>query len=171
MENMIKDAEVYLVDSQAAESDAQSAENIEAPLCSEPQNDAESDDLTTAGVKPTDPQEAELSYGACEKNYSDDLMTLCRQFPEIMGSDAAGAVGSERYRQLRALGLTPAEAYLATGAKRQRTDNRSHLVTSVPNGSYAPAVGMTQREMNEARELFGDLSDSEIKQLYNKVTK
>ena len=106
-----------------------------------------------------------------KRDYSSDLIDLCRQFPEIAGSDAIGAVSSERYCQLRALGLTPGESYLAIGAGRGRIDNRSHLVTTVPVSSVAHELGMTQREMNEARELFGDLSDSEIKKLYKKVTR
>ena len=119
----------------------------------------------------SDGERAAETVADSSTDYSGDLSTLCRLFPEISGSDAIGAVGSERYCRLRALGLTPSEAYLAIGAGRERRDNRSHLVTSVPNGSVAPSVGMSQREMAEARELFGDLSDSEIKKLYNKVTR
>ena len=102
---------------------------------------------------------------------SKDIAVLCETFPDISGGTALSAVNSKRYGELRALGLSPREAYLATNDSRNTLDNRSHLVTTVPSGSIPPTSGMTQVEMAEARRLFGDLSDAEIKKLYNKVTK
>ena len=130
-------------------------------------NAIESKDEDNASTKETKADEGRSDA----PDYTADLSAICELFPEILGSDAIGAVRSPRYAELRELGLTPSEAYLATGRKSARQDNRSHLVTSVPKGSGAPAGGMTDRELIEARRLFGDLSDSEIKKLFNKVTK
>jgi hypothetical protein len=50
-------------------------------------------------------------------------------------------------------------------------DNRSHLTASVPAAARSPQTGMSSRELNEMRRIFGDMSDAEIHKLYKKVTK
>lgn len=99
-----------------------------------------------------------------------DLIELKSRFPELSEiSDLTELDNPLRYGALRDLGLTPEEAYLAT-RKRQKEDNRAHLrpTRSVARGA-APL--MTEAEMNAARELFSGVSDSEIRQLYKRVTK
>ena len=75
-----------------------------------------------------------------------------------------------RYAALRDLGLSPAEAYLATAKRSPRRDNRSHL-SAIRTVSYAPQGSMSESELIAAREIFTDISDAEIRKLYKKVNK
>jgi len=118
---------------------------------------------------PTEDGRGGTEGGAPEFNGAADIPELCLEFPELRAGDVSLAVNAERYRELRAIGLTPREAYLAT-AKASHADNRSHLVTGVPSGAKIHSVGMTSWEMSTAKGLFSDLSESEIKRLYNRVT-
>ena len=43
--------------------------------------------------------------------------------------------------------------------------------TAIPRQAKRPELGMTGRELREARDIFQDLSDREIYELYRKVTK
>jgi len=43
--------------------------------------------------------------------------------------------------------------------------------TAIPRQARRPEIGMTGRELCEARDIFHDLSDREIYELYRKVTK
>jgi hypothetical protein len=99
-----------------------------------------------------------------------DVITLRAEFPELSGlSDVCELENPLRYAALRDLGLSPAEAYLAT-SRRHKKDNRSHL-HSTRTASYSSQGSMSEAEMAAAREIFGDISDSEIRKLYKKVTK
>lgn len=75
-----------------------------------------------------------------------------------------------RYGALRDLGLTPTEAYLASGGRKERVDNRAHLQSSVPRRMSSSFSEIPSADLNAARELFGDMNDSEIRALYKKVT-
>ena len=70
------------------------------------------------------------------------------------------------------LGLTVEEAFWAachaSVARHVTYDNRSHLRSSVPRGASGNPTMMTASEMAAAKELFGDLTESEIQILYNK---
>ena len=103
---------------------------------------------------------------------SSDFDELIEEFPELNGiSDISELPNSARYTALREIGLSPAEAYVLTSRRRAPQSTKSHLTASVPVSAKSPDVGMSSREMEEVRELFGDLSDSEIHKLYKKVTK
>lgn len=78
---------------------------------------------------------------------------------------------AERYIELRSLGLSVEEAYLATGQRVQKGDNRSHLIGCVPRAVSTPKESMSHGELTRAREIFSDLSDREIHELYKKVTR
>lgn len=100
-----------------------------------------------------------------------DLAVLREKFPAARGlrtlSEMPGAV---RFAELRELGLSPEEAYLATRpASEYRPDNRAHLISSAPRHA-APAATMSASEMRAARELFGNLSDQEIDSLFRRAT-
>lgn len=112
--------------------------------------------------------EAEESH-APEIDLDSDLEELAGEFPESISKDALS--DSERYKELRALGLTPAEAYLASIRRAPKFDSRSHLRTSVPRAAKSPGSAMSRHELIEARELFSGLSDRQIEDLYRKVTK
>lgn len=99
-----------------------------------------------------------------------DVNELRSEFAELSALTSLTELDNPiRYGALRDLGLTPSEAYLAT-RRRRAEDNRSHLrpTRSVARGT-APL--MTDAEMSVARELFSEISDAEIRQLYKKVTK
>jgi hypothetical protein len=110
---------------------------------------------------------AEIDYAALAIS---DVKELRGEFPELSSLASLTELDDPiRYGALRDLGLTPKEAYLAT-RKRREVDNRAHLrpTRSVARGA-SPL--MTEAEMSAARELFSGISDSEIRQLYKRVTK
>ena len=80
-------------------------------------------------------------------------------------------INAERYATLRALGLTPKEAYLATSVSQTREGGTSHLRSGVPGLAKSPSGGMSGAELEMARGLFSGLSDAEIHKLYKKVTR
>ena len=105
-----------------------------------------------------------------EEIIASDLAVLRSEFAELKNlGDITDLDNPLRYAELRDLGLDPREAYLAT-AKRTRRDNRSHLTTAYGRNAVTPIGSMSQRELSEAREIFNNLSDSEIQRLYRKVT-
>ena len=89
--------------------------------------------------------------------------------------EASGGFGIEvnrtRYAELRALGLSAKEAFLATSSvATAEADSRAHLGSSVPRSATRPTMGISQRELKEARELFDGASDAEILRLYRRVS-
>ena len=102
---------------------------------------------------------------------AEDVAALKSEFPEPSEiSDICELNNPLRYAALRDLGLSPAEAYLATAKRAPKRDNRAHL-SAIRTVSYAPQGTMTESEMAAARELFSDISDAEIRKLYKKVNK
>ena len=100
-----------------------------------------------------------------------DLETLKSEFPELKGiNDITDLNNPLRYAALRDLGLSPAEAYMAT-AKRRTQDTRAHLRSAHGRNAAAPMGMMSQYELATARELFPGMSDSELQRLYKKVNK
>ena len=107
-----------------------------------------------------------------EKIAKQDAEILAAEFPELSElTDITDLDNPLRYAALRDLGLSPVEAYLATAKRRRAQDNRAHLESSVPRRAEIPSGTMSEQELNEYRELFGNISDAEIKKLYKKVTK
>ena len=100
----------------------------------------------------------------------EDVMALRAEFSELSSlTDVTELDNPLRYAALRDLGLSPREAYLATATKqRSRTDNRAHLYSTPPRA--VGGASMPEAELSAAREIFGDLSDAEIRKLYKKVT-
>ena len=112
------------------------------------------------------PHEEEADYEAIARA---DLEDLRAQFPSL--SSRTELPDPARYGELRELGLSPREAYLAIGgASRRKSDNRSHLFSSVPRTSARGRDLPSSEQMTEARRLFADLNDAEIHRLYKKVT-
>ena len=108
----------------------------------------------------------EIDYGSLIK---EDVASLRREFLELSElTDITELENPMRYAELRDLGLSAAEAYLAT--RQRRSDNRSHL-RAVHNIKSTHQNSMSDSEMASARELFGDISDAEIRKLYKRVTK
>ena len=127
---------------------------------------APADDVTDEAI------EAEAIEAEAVENELDlesDLMELENEFPELCSLEMLTA--SDRYKELRTLGLTPTEAYLAGVRRIPKTDSRSHLRSGVPRVAKSPSGAMSRRELLEARELFSGLSDRQIEDLYRKVNK
>jgi hypothetical protein len=137
----------------------------------------------TAEPLPTEAEETSAEHEAeaaqpplCDEDYEriarEDLEALKAQFPALSGLPSLRALKNPvRYAELRELGLSPAEAYLATGGVPQKkSDNRAHLKSAVPRMGAIGATALTSEEMAEARRLFSDLSDAQIHRLYKKVT-
>ncbi len=103
---------------------------------------------------------------------AEDLKELRRLVPSLSSLSHIGDLpGARRFAELREAGLTVEEAFwaachTAVAERRPAYDTRSHLHSAVPRGaSNNPAV-MTASEMHAARELFSDLTESEIQKLY-----
>ena len=102
---------------------------------------------------------------------SEDINTLKATFPELSGTENIDSLENpKRYTELRNIGLTAVEAYLATTPSKRTRDNRSHLGGNVPIRAHTPGTPMPAKDLRLARELFGGVSDAEILRLYNKVT-
>ena len=100
-----------------------------------------------------------------------DLEELKALFPSLSDiTDILELDNPLRYAELRDLGLSAREAYLAT-RKDVRRDNRSHLFGAAPRGASSPVGSLSEKELASARELFSDMSDDDIRKLYRKVTK
>ena len=117
----------------------------------------------------TENEEDTVDYAALA---AEDLADLKAQFPALKSLPSLAALSDPvRYAELREMGLSPKEAYLAIGGTaRRRSDNRAHLLSAGPRAS-ALANGLpSNAEMAEARRLFSNLSDAQIHRLYKKVT-
>ena len=127
-------------------------------------------------VSPTEAPEAEEQIPAEEADYETvaraDLDALKAQFPALSAlTSLAELPDPARYGELRELGLSPREAYLATRPRRTLQQSRAHLTSASPASRRAPAPAIPQRELRLARELFDGLSDTEIEALYKRVTR
>ena len=101
----------------------------------------------------------------------EELATLAESFPEILASQSPeNSVNLGRYSELRALGLTEREAYLATRRTVVREDNRAHLSPAVAREARGHHSAMPEGELRACRELFFGMSDAEIRRLYKKVS-
>lgn len=100
-----------------------------------------------------------------------DTEILRALFPEMEGRTLADLPSPRRYGELRELGLSPEEAYLASGARpRVRSDNgKSHLSATAPRRAVGRATSMSQAEMRAASELFPGMSGRDILSLYKRV--
>lgn len=122
----------------------------------------------------TEPEAAsEGEYAPIEDETSrpeDELLTLAESFPELLSSEnPRDIMNLDRYTELRRLGLTEREAYLATRSTKVREDNRAHLSPTVSREARGPHSAMPEGELRAARELFSGMSDAEIRRLYKRV--
>lgn len=143
--------------------------NIDSPEREEPISDTTPQETApdTESSDGSAPENDGVDYGSL---IEEDLESLRSEFPELRGISNILELGNPiRYAALRDLGLSPAEAYLATESRGARRDNRAHLQTSVPKSASRPMEDIPKRELEIARELFSELSDREIQKLYRKV--
>ena len=114
-------------------------------------------------------EQADTDYRALAE---EDLTELKREFYEARGLHSIAELDNPvRFAELRELGLSPKEAYLATQRGSSRADNRRHLRGSIPISAGGVGAAMTRRELNSAREIFSGMSDTEIQSLYKRVIK
>lgn len=117
-----------------------------------------------------------------EKKASADLAELHAAFPDTRQyTDIRKIPNIKRFGELRDLGLSPKEAYSAANPDSVRTqvadavkkqslqDTKKHLRSAVPKGSKDTAPKMTKNELSQWRDIFPDLSDKEILQLYRQT--
>ena len=97
----------------------------------------------------------------------DEISELRAQYPEMIRDTES--TDSERYSELRSMGLSMKEAYLATSERKKSTDTRTHLRGGKPITAKSPASGMSRRELEIARSVFDGMSDEQIRKLYNRV--
>lgn len=128
---------------------------------------AESSTVDSA-IAENEGKEETTDYGELLKS---DMKELSVEFSPDSELDISDLKNPIRYGALRDLGLSPREAYLASGGKKSSEDNRAHLSSSVPRKFSSQFSEMPRAELDAARELFGDLSDAQIRNLYKKVTK
>ena len=97
-----------------------------------------------------------------------EITALRESFPELSGIDSLGALKNpEKYEKFRRMGLTPTEAYMASGEHRL-------AVRGIPASPLSVArrtEGIPDRQLRMAREIFTGLTDVEIQALYKRVTK
>ena len=144
------------------------AEDAKSEEPSEVVTENEVEDTDVGAAIPEASENDEIDYEAL---IASDVATLKAEFSELAGiKDITDLNNPLRYAALRDLGLSPAEAYMAT-AKRSTRDTRSHLVSARGKSMTADAGMMSQYELATARELFPGRSDSELQRLYKRVTK
>ena len=126
-------------------------------------------DTTTAEGEAETAKGGQIDYAQI---VADDIRELTSAFPELAGMTDINALPNVmRYATLRDLGLTATEAYLATSARERRRDNRSHLVTAVSRSAGVPRGSMSREELAIAKDLFPNMSDTQIYDLYKRVKK
>lgn len=129
----------------------------------------ESAELRETEAEPeTAGEESRGCEAEAEEARLDAFAELCELLPGITEESADAVCDLERYRQLKALGLSTEEAYRAT-ARQRAADTRSHLSGAVGNAAPPRRGGISEQELRSARELLGDISDAEIRRLYKRV--
>lgn len=143
----------------APEAEAGTADMTDGYAAESSLSDAEDTDSTPA---------SEVDY---ERIMREDLEVLRANFPELSElRDISELSGAMRYAALRDLGLTAIEAYLATSHRAKKRDGRAHLSSAVSQTAGAPRGAMSRAELSVAREILSGLSDSQIYNLYKRVT-
>ena len=163
--------EMTLENASATESAPEKAEETAVPESLEETAAEAIDEPSEEDAAPLeDEAEESVDYAALA---AEDLAELKAQFPALKELPSLAALPDPvRYAELRDMGLSPKEAYLATGGTaRRRSDNRSHLLSAVPRASALATNLPSGAEMAEARRLFSNLTDAQIHRLYKKVTR
>lgn len=114
-------------------------------------------------------QELANDIDETEQELADDLEVLRSSLSELSSLRSIDDLTHpEEYARFRSLGLTPREAYLATGERREpREPKRITAPMSVKRDRSA----IPEYYLKMAREIFGGLSDREIQSLYKRVSR
>ena len=93
-----------------------------------------SNENTDTVLKNASPESREKDYSVIER---EDVEALRGEFPELSEMESITELDNPmRYGMLRDLGLSPAEAYLATSKRRRGTDNRNHVASARLSSAY-----------------------------------
>ena len=90
--------------------------------------------------------------------------------PEVEKPSAQNLTPEQLYDALKSLGVSNEDAYYYSYGKNN-SNGRAHLKTSVPPRVKSPSCSMSQGELDDARAIFSDMTDTEIRNLYKKVIK
>ncbi len=110
-----------------------------------------------------------------------DAAEIAKAYPALGIKSLAELKNLKRFGELREMGMTAVEAFLATNADRltanaeqvgaNKATGKAHLQSVAKKAGARATSQMTKAERDTARELFGDLSDEELEGLFKKVTK
>ena len=126
------------------------------------------EEKSEAGAVAKSDGDGEIDY---ERLLNEDMRELSETVAEGRAITVTDLKDPLRYGALRDLGLSPREAFLATGGLNGAEDNRAHLYSSVPRARSSPYKDIPRDHLELARELFDGMSDTDILTLYRKVTK
>ena len=148
----------------------------EEPVLTEKENNYGSTPASDEVTVDVSAEEVDTPEEATAIDYNEvarrDIEALRSEFPELSELGSITELDNPmRYAALRDMGLEPREAYLATTKRVRKTDTRSHLTAAAPRSAHSPSNSIHGEELNDARALFSDMTDSEIQSLYRKVTK
>lgn len=158
---------------------------IEAEESNKAEEVATYEDVSQAELAEKEEKEEPIPEGEAESpDYEslakEDLNEIKRLFPNLSElSDIRELDNLSRFGELRDSGLSVKEAFMATNYNRllaslaekaARSDGKSHLRSAVPTVSAPPAASMNAEELRSAREIFGNLTDKEIENLYKRVS-
>ena len=128
--------------------------------------------------------EAILRKTEFEKKAQLDLAEIHAAFPETKVYKSIYDIPNlEEFGSYRDKGLTAKKAYIAANPdavrksvaeatkKQSLNDTKNHLKSNVPKGSKDTTPRMTRRELESYRDLFPDMSDKEIDELYRSAVK
>lgn len=119
-----------------------------------------------------------------ERMAAADLRDIHAAYPETRQYDSIRKIPNvKRFGQLRDLGLSAKEAYIAANPDAVResvaaaaksevhSSGKEHQRSAVPKGSRGNTVTMTRRELAEWKEMFPNLTNKEIAKLYRDTAK
>lgn len=111
-----------------------------------------------------------------------DLAEVKRNYPDAASyNSVAEFPNAKRFAELRDLGLSAKEAYIASHPdavrrnvaesvrKQNLSATKDHIHSTVPKGTRDTSVTIPKRELEEWREMFPDCSDRELAKLYKKT--
>ncbi len=115
-------------------------------------------------------EEAESCLEVLEEQTEEAPESISDVTPEKEEPPMRNLTPEELYDTLKSLGVSNEDAYYYSYGKNNY-NGRAHLKTSVPARAKSPSCSMSQIELDDARAIFSDMTDTEIRNLYKKVNK
>lgn len=121
-------------------------------------------------------EDVQKEYAAME---AADLAELQKRYPDIKLNSLRDLKNLGRYGELRDMGLSAAEAFMATNAEMlekraeetgaARAASKAHMTTVSKKSGGTNEPHMTDEELAIARDFFPDMSDEQIQKVYKKA--